>query len=148
MVHWWGFISRNYVVWPIFFLMNLFIALKGTHFLSLFTTKLHMFSLTLHLVLMFFSPILSCSSLGEVWAGPCVSRAFVCLSCIRYFFVFLYSSWWPGWLRIVIVTLPEPFIFLFDFPFLYEIYIQSSCRLTLFWHKWQDEIWDLFLAFP
>ena len=34
--HWWGFISRNYVVWPIFFLMNVFIALKGTHFLILF----------------------------------------------------------------------------------------------------------------
>ena len=30
--HWWGFISRNYVVSPIFFLMNVFIALKGTHF--------------------------------------------------------------------------------------------------------------------
>ena len=27
--HWWGFISRNYVVWPTFFLMNVFIALKG-----------------------------------------------------------------------------------------------------------------------
>ena len=26
--HWWSFISRNYVVWPIFFLMNVFIALK------------------------------------------------------------------------------------------------------------------------
>ena len=35
--HWWGFISQNYVVWPIFFLMNVFIALKGTHFLLLFT---------------------------------------------------------------------------------------------------------------
>ena len=34
--HWWGFISRNYVVWPIFFLMNVFIALKGTHFWFLF----------------------------------------------------------------------------------------------------------------
>ena len=34
--HWWGFISRNYVVWPIFFLMNVFIALKGTHFWILF----------------------------------------------------------------------------------------------------------------
>ena len=30
--HWWGFISRNYVVLPIFFLMNVFIALKGSHF--------------------------------------------------------------------------------------------------------------------
>ena len=30
--HWWGFISRNYVVWPTFFLMNIFIALKGSHF--------------------------------------------------------------------------------------------------------------------
>ena len=29
--HWWGFISRNYVVWPTFFLMNVFIALKGSH---------------------------------------------------------------------------------------------------------------------
>ena len=34
--HWWGFISRNYVIWPIFFLMNVFIALKGTHFWFLF----------------------------------------------------------------------------------------------------------------
>ena len=29
--YWWSFINRNYVVWPIF-LMNVFIALKGTHF--------------------------------------------------------------------------------------------------------------------
>ena len=34
--HWWGFISRNYVVWPTFFLMNVFIALKGTNFWFLF----------------------------------------------------------------------------------------------------------------
>ena len=34
--HWWGFISRNYVVWPIFLLMNVFIALKGSHFWFLF----------------------------------------------------------------------------------------------------------------
>ena len=30
--HWWGFISRNYVVWPTFSLMNVFIVLKGSHF--------------------------------------------------------------------------------------------------------------------
>ena len=30
--HWWGFISRNYVVWPTFFLMNVFIAFKRSHF--------------------------------------------------------------------------------------------------------------------
>ena len=30
--HWWGFISRNYVVWPTFLLMNVFIALKGSRF--------------------------------------------------------------------------------------------------------------------
>ena len=34
--HWWGFISRNYVVWPTFFLMNVFIALKGSRFWLLF----------------------------------------------------------------------------------------------------------------
>ena len=34
--HRWGFISRNYVEWPIFFLMNVFIALKGSHFWFLF----------------------------------------------------------------------------------------------------------------
>ena len=34
--HWWGFISRNYVVWPTFLLMNVFIALKGSHFWFLF----------------------------------------------------------------------------------------------------------------
>ena len=34
--HWWGFISRNYVVWPTFFLMDVFIALKGSHFWFLF----------------------------------------------------------------------------------------------------------------
>ena len=38
--NWWGFISRNYVVWPIFFLMNVFIALKGTHFWILFRYNL------------------------------------------------------------------------------------------------------------
>ena len=32
----WGFISRNYVVWPTFLLMNVFIALKGSHFWFLF----------------------------------------------------------------------------------------------------------------
>ena len=30
--HWWGFISRNYVVWPTFLLKNVFTALKGSHF--------------------------------------------------------------------------------------------------------------------
>ena len=34
--HWWGFISRNYVVWPIFIFTNVFIALKGSHFWFLF----------------------------------------------------------------------------------------------------------------
>ena len=34
--HWWGFISRNNVVWPIFLLMNVFIALKGSRFWFLF----------------------------------------------------------------------------------------------------------------
>ena len=34
--HWWGFISRNYVVWPTCLLMNVFIALKGSHFWFLF----------------------------------------------------------------------------------------------------------------
>ena len=34
--HWWGFISRNYVVWPTFLLTNVFIALKGSHFWFLF----------------------------------------------------------------------------------------------------------------
>ena len=37
--HWWGFISRNYVVWPTFLLMNVFIALKGSYFWSLMTIK-------------------------------------------------------------------------------------------------------------
>ena len=34
--HWWGFISQNYVVWPTFLLMNVFIALKRSHFWFLF----------------------------------------------------------------------------------------------------------------
>ena len=34
--HWWGLISRNYVVWPTFLLMNVFIGLKGSHFWFLF----------------------------------------------------------------------------------------------------------------
>ena len=37
--HWWGFISRNYVVWPTFLLMNVFIALKGYHFWFLFLSS-------------------------------------------------------------------------------------------------------------
>ena len=34
--HWWGFIRRNYVAWPTFLLMNVFMALKGSHFWILF----------------------------------------------------------------------------------------------------------------
>ena len=34
--HWWGFINRNYVVWPTFLLMNVFTALKGSNFWFLF----------------------------------------------------------------------------------------------------------------
>ena len=34
--HWWGFISRNYVVRSTFLLMNVFIALKGSHYWFLF----------------------------------------------------------------------------------------------------------------
>ena len=37
--HWWGFISRNYVVWPTFLLMNVVIALKGSHFWFLFSEQ-------------------------------------------------------------------------------------------------------------
>ena len=37
--HWWGFISRNYVIWPTFFLMDVFIALKGSHFWFLFINR-------------------------------------------------------------------------------------------------------------
>ena len=37
--HWWGFISRNYVVWPTFLLMNVFIALKGSHFWFFYTLQ-------------------------------------------------------------------------------------------------------------
>ena len=40
--HWWGFISRNYVVWPTFLLMNVFIALKGSHFWFLFVPELQL----------------------------------------------------------------------------------------------------------
>ena len=38
---WWGFISRNYVVWPTFLLMNVFIALKGSHFWFLFIISVY-----------------------------------------------------------------------------------------------------------
>ena len=41
--HWWGFISRNYVVWPTFLLMNVFIALKGSHFWFLFIVSINLF---------------------------------------------------------------------------------------------------------
>ena len=34
--HWWGFISRNYIVWPIFFLMNVFLLLKDLFFFFFF----------------------------------------------------------------------------------------------------------------
>ena len=34
--HWWGFFSWNFDVWPIYFLTNVFVALKGSHFWFLF----------------------------------------------------------------------------------------------------------------
>ena len=44
--HWWGFIRWNYVVWPSFFLMNVFIALTGSHFWFLFTRWFNLLGLT------------------------------------------------------------------------------------------------------
>ena len=37
--HWWGFISRNFVVKPIFFLMTVFIALKRNSFFDFDLTE-------------------------------------------------------------------------------------------------------------
>ena len=39
--HWWGFFSRNFEVWPIYFLTNVFTALKGTHF-CIFNLESHL----------------------------------------------------------------------------------------------------------
>ena len=47
--HWWGFISRNYVVWPTFFLMNVFIALKGSHFWFYILNQICMYTYTVTL---------------------------------------------------------------------------------------------------
>ena len=49
--HWWGFVSRNYVVWPILFLTNVFIALKGTHFFIFisFLTKTYFITSDTHI---------------------------------------------------------------------------------------------------
>ena len=49
--HWWGFISRNYVVLPTFLLINVFIALKGSYFWFLFS----FFLLRFYWKLIFFS---------------------------------------------------------------------------------------------
>ena len=45
--HWWGFISRNYVVWSTFLLMNVFIALKGSHYWFLFYLIWHVWGFLL-----------------------------------------------------------------------------------------------------
>ena len=43
LVHyWWGFISRNYVVWPTFLLMNVFITLKGSHLFYFYLPSLQL----------------------------------------------------------------------------------------------------------
>ena len=62
--HWWGFISRNYVVWPTFLLMNVFIALKGSHFWFLFEKKKTTTKIVKHLPQNFFIKILS------LWPWP------------------------------------------------------------------------------
>ena len=46
--HWWGFISRNYVAWPTFFLMIVFIALKRSHFWFLFESHIIFSTLEMH----------------------------------------------------------------------------------------------------
>ena len=61
--HWWGFISRNYVVWPVFFLMNVFIALKGTHFWFLFAPKCLVLQILLNKIQVYFCdpfPLIIC----------------------------------------------------------------------------------------
>ena len=60
--HWWGFISRNYVVWHTFLLMNVFIALKESHFWFLFRSSI---PLKRHMELGFNRP--SAFSGKEVW---------------------------------------------------------------------------------
>ena len=68
--HWWGFISRNYVVWPIFFLMNVFIALKGTHLWFLLSDLIAIVGLqhlTLHAVYIFQRFVEKCLETFSVW---------------------------------------------------------------------------------
>ena len=49
------------------------------------------------------------TSIGEVRAGQCASRAFVCLFCTRSFLSYSLPLGVRGWLRLVIVALAEPF---------------------------------------
>ena len=72
--HWWGFISRNYVVWPTFLLMNVFIALKGSHFWFLFykVWKFYVFPCFYNIVLkqLFSSAFLITNACIAVWCLP------------------------------------------------------------------------------
>ena len=107
--HWWGFISRNYAVWPTFLLMNVFVALKGSHFWFLFEStaypkfaKLRMFPLA------FVSGCLQGHWWGfisrnyVVWPIFVLMNVFIALKGTLFWFLFAFIAlkgshfWWHG----------------------------------------------------
>ena len=83
--HWWGFISRNYVVWPTFFLMNIFIALKGSHF---------WFYICISIYGLYGQPLLQWStteSQGLIQKFPCT----ICTS--PFLILYLHKDIWFVW---------------------------------------------------
>ena len=107
--HWWGFISQNYIVWPTFFLTNVFIALKGSHFWFLFEVWLHIF---FHDLIHVYSPGAGADSPQgtKFWCQQkCLVTSFICCKFqkisvksdfIRFFFSRFYTRVQPqgrGW---------------------------------------------------
>ena len=74
--HWWGFISRNYVVWPTFILMNVFIALKGSHFWFLFESGNMYVSKCMNMFWLsgVWGEVLRCGNSNKVICGLITSR--------------------------------------------------------------------------
>ena len=117
--HWWGFISRNYVAWPIFFLMNVFIALKGTHFYHFLKIKLlvktfcrQLWSCFIHKAIMHFHSF-SFKTIKQV-TNNTLMKINTCTKLVGHPFIdndgnlfcskFCYTKFWGGVRLIILIT--------------------------------------------
>ena len=135
--HWWGFFSRNYVVWPTFLLKNVFIALKGSHFWFLFKLfNSASFFISICVLATRILKLLLCKHVNVLYAlSKCLILVHVIFLFIYFFFfvcvcvcvcvcvLLLFFNWDRTWLLTCVLW----HCFISNFCFIYLL-ISSVCN--------------------